>query len=114
MISFIRDLFTTKPELAEYNKGNSFSVAGVPFSHLTDCIAQLPTVVFTNKRKFFWGFEKYEADFTFRELDFKMETDVWDGSFWVISKTGARIAEMQELREHIQRSLISSRSNDSA
>jgi hypothetical protein len=81
-------------------------VVGIPFSDLTDCSTQLPTVVFTNKKNFFWGFEKYAADFTFRDAAFKIETDVWDGAFWVVSKTGTRPTEMQELRQHIERNLI--------
>ncbi len=105
MTSFIKDLFVQKREVAEYNKGNSFRVAGVPFSRLADCIAQLPTAVFTKRRKLFWGSETYKADFTFRGLPFEIETDVWDGAFWIVSKTGARVPEMQELRDQIERSI---------
>jgi hypothetical protein len=109
MFSFIKSLFIPKVELAEYNKGDSFRLAGVPFARLCDCIAQLPELVFTRKKTFIWSLERHEADFTFRGHAFAIETDNWDGAFWVISKTGKRPAEMQELREQIERCIISPR-----
>lgn len=106
MISFIKNLFTEKMELAEYNKGHSFRLTGISFDQLTGCIAQLPDVVFTRKRKFLWSLERCEADFNFQDYTFAIETDDWDGALWVVSKTGTRPVEMQKLREQIELNII--------
>ncbi len=47
MLSFIKNLFATKVELAEFNPGYAFRIEGVSVNWLADCVGHLPSVAFT-------------------------------------------------------------------
>jgi hypothetical protein len=94
----------------EYNKGHSFRMTGITYRGLCRYLSELPDVVFTRRPRFFWSGEDVGADFTFRGLAFEIETDGWDGALWILAKDKeAHLAEMQELREHIERRCFSGR-----
>jgi hypothetical protein len=102
MLSFIKKLLTDTVEVAEYNPGLSLRVSGIPFDRLTGWLAELPEVTFTRKK--IW-LSDHEADFTLRGQAFLLETDTWDGAFWISPRDGARPEELRELREQIERRL---------
>ena len=93
----------------EYNKGHSFRLTLVSYPRLCRYLSELPGLVFTRRRRFFWSSEGIGAEFTFRGHDFEIETDGWDGALWILSKDRqAHIPELQELREHIEQRAQSS------
>ena len=94
----------------EYNKGHSFRMTSVTYRGLCRYLAELPGVEFTRRPRFFWSGEDVGAEFTFRGHTFEIERDGWDGALWIMSKDrAAHIAEMQELREHVERRCLSGR-----
>ena len=44
------------------------------------------------------------AEFTFREIEFKIEADPWEQGLWVETKDGQKhISELDEIKNHIQK-----------
>lgn len=94
----------------EYNKGHSFRMSGITYRGLCRYISELPDVQLTHRRRFFWSGGDFRAEFTFRGHDFQIEADAWDGALWIMTKDSeSHVAEMQELREHIERRCLSGR-----
>lgn len=89
----------------EYNKGHSFRIAdATTYGFVCRAVALVPGVEFKKRRRFFWSGENVGAEFAFRGHAFKIETDSWDGAFWVMTNDGQKHeAEMQDLREAVER-----------
>ena len=106
MTSFIKKLLTLKEEPASLEYMDyGIRLTGIPFQKLAECLGHLPGVCFTSKRPFLLSLGEGEADFTFRDHSFGVETDSRDSALWLVFRNGAWPAEMQELHEHLQRSL---------
>lgn len=92
----------------EHNKGHSFRVAdATTYGFMCRAVSLVPGVAFTNRRRFFWSGEDVGAEFSFRGYAFKIETDQWDGAFWVMTNDGQKHeAEMQDLRDAVERFVI--------
>ena len=87
----------------EYNKGVSFRVPTIGFRSLCRVVKNIPGVVFTQRRKFFWSGEDVGAEFSFRGSAFTITTDGWDGALWIMTKDlGYHPDEMQVLRSAVE------------
>jgi hypothetical protein len=76
---------------------------GASFRRLCDCIARIPGVAFTDRRRFFWGSGDERAEFTFRGFQFTVSCD-WEGDYWVKPKDeSSSPPEVHEVREHVAR-----------
>ena len=97
-------------KIEEYNKGHSFLVANSSFRFLCKCIQKIPGAVFTKRKRFFWSMEDIDAEFTFKGMPFKIETDPWEAGFWVSPTDDQKhIPEMDELREEIEKHAAASK-----
>jgi hypothetical protein len=98
-----------KLKTEEFNKGHSFRIASAAtYGLVCEAVSLVPGVAFTKRRRFFWSGEDVSAEFAFRGHAFKIETDSWDGAFWVMTNDGEKHeAEMQELRAAVERFEVS-------
>ena len=102
LIALFRRMMRGKVEITEYSEGQNLRVGGIAFEELERWIRELPGLLFIRKKKFTWSLEKYEAEFTFRGYPFEIETDPFDGAYWIISKAGKRESEIRDLREALR------------
>ena len=94
----------------EQNPGRSLRTSGITYWGLCRCLSGLPGVELTHRRRFFWRGGDVRAEFAFCGHAYQIETDVWDGALWIMTKDGeARIAAMQELKDHLERRCLSGR-----
>ncbi len=86
-----------------YNAGVSFRISAMGYRALCHAIRSVPGVVgLTRHRTSFWSSEGICAEFSFRNHDFIIEIDQWDGALWVMTKNGQCLPEeMQILRDAV-------------
>ena len=94
-------------KLQDLHGASGFVVAdGVSFRRLCDCIAELPGIAFTDRRRFFWGSGDEQAEFTFHGHTFTITCD-WDGDYWVRPKDErSSPPEVEEIRKHVAQSVM--------
>jgi hypothetical protein len=90
----------------EYNKGVSFRIPDVGLWALCRTVDDVPGVVFTKRRGFFWSGLDVGAEFTFGGHNFTISADGWDGALWIITKDGQpHPDEMQVLRDAVEQAI---------
>lgn len=91
-------------KLQDLHGVSGFVVSDVSFRQLCNCIAELPGVVFTDRRRFFLGSER--AEFTFHGHTFTITCD-GDGDYWVQPKDERNSPpEVEEIRKHVAQSVM--------
>jgi len=88
-------------KLQDLHGACGFIADGISFRRLSDCIADLPGVAFTDRRPFFWGASDARAEFTFHGHAFKVWPDRDDSGIWIVPKDEhASPPEIRGVREH--------------
>ena len=83
-----------------------FITYGVRFQRLCRNVAELPGIIFTERRRFFWSAGNVHAAFTFKGRRFKIDTDPWDDGLWVVpAEKEATYPEIQEVFEFVDKRL---------
>jgi hypothetical protein len=88
----------------EYNKGVCFRAPNASYWNLCRSVSEVPGVVFTERRRFFWSGADVGAKFIFRGHKFVIEPDRWDGALWILAEDHQKHeAEMEELRNGVEK-----------
>jgi hypothetical protein len=86
----------------DFKQGCGFITEGISFVRLCDCLAKHPHVIFTDRRRFFWGAADIRGEFVFHGIHFKIEPWDIDDSLFVSPKDeGVDLTEIAELRDHV-------------
>ena len=106
MLTWFKDQLT--PKVRAYNPEHSFVVSGVTRWRLCKHISEIPGVVFTRRPWLLGTSAKPIGEFTFRDVDFKVDDgrDTGGDGLWVTAKDELpHPAELREIREHLNQSL---------
>lgn len=78
-------------------------IVDISLSRLYKTIAEVPGVLFTDKRRFFWSSEDIHAEFVFKEHAYSIDPDPWEDGYWIVPKDkDATHPEIDEIRQHIE------------
>lgn len=78
----------------------------ISLSRLHKTIAEVPGVLFTDRRRFFWSSEDIHAEFTFKDHAYSVNPDPWEEGYWIVPRDkDATYPEIEELRRHVETKL---------
>lgn len=102
ILTFLASLFN--PPLKVEVEGICWRVEGIDYRSLHRRLAQMPGVTFDRKPRYFWSGGGVCAEFVFKGHAFLIESDPFDSALWISPKDElAHPAEMEEIREHLER-----------
>jgi hypothetical protein len=96
-------------KVQDFKVGCGFIVEGFSFASLCNCLAEYPGVIFTDRRRFFWGAGDIRGEFMFHGHAFKIDPWDLDDSIFVYPKEKGMgcpepiesCPELVEIRDHV-------------
>lgn len=85
----------------EIDSDGGLAVEHVPFNRLCAYISEIPGVVFTRRRRFFWSAHDIRAEFTFGSCSFKTWPEPGQDCIWICANSPSNQTKLLEMRTQL-------------